>query len=198
MSFASLRLLLLATVLSGCGAATIDQHYDAALAAADESAASQFVYATCPSSEIGPSCGLILRHTAGDAFRERFRVRACKEKTPEACEDAYQRSVEAELGRRYFLADWAGVARQCDLSTPTCDDVVVYEKMLVQSHNDVVRMRSLDREAQIEAERREAKARATRVALATAGEIAFALHPGPKCRTYPSVFSGVTNTVCTR
>lgn len=35
------------------------------------------------------------------------------------------------------------------------------------------------------------------VASAVLGEVAYATHDGPKCRSYPSVFAGVTNTVCT-
>lgn len=58
-------------------------------------------------------------------------------------QSAYQRLVDAELDRRYYAADWKGVAQACDLSPPKCEDaVVVYEKMLIDSHNDAASMSS--------------------------------------------------------
>ena len=131
----------------------------------------------------------------------KFRDLKCKDKDAAACEVLYQKMIDAWLGQRYRLADWGAVALACDSDPGRCDDPVRYELLLVDSHNKRVRDDAARAENEIEARRaddqRQHVAGQVEVASAVLGEVAYATHKGPKCRSYPSVFAGVTNTVCT-
>lgn len=184
--------------VTGCGHAQIDREADRRIDEASARAQSKIVYASCPDSAIGPDCGLLMRHATTEDFRAKFRDRACAAKTTEQCEVAFQRMLDAELARRYFAADWKSVAQDCDLSPPKCDDPATYEQLLLHSHNQAVQA-SFDRDqARIDADRRQRHAEANARAARAVGEVAFVLHDGPKCRSYPSAFGGATNTICTK
>ncbi|HVJ92822.1 MAG TPA: hypothetical protein VM580_23640 [Labilithrix sp.] len=184
--------------VSGCGHTQINRDADRQIDEAYARVQSQFAYASCQGSAFGPGCGLIMRHAMTEDFRVKFRDHACRAKTTEQCEAALQRMIDAELARRYVAADWQAVAQECDLSPPKCDDPAVYEQLLVNSHNRAIQAKFDGDEARINAERRRRHEEANARAARTLGEISYLLHDGPKCRSYPSAFGGVTNTICTQ
>jgi hypothetical protein len=189
-------LLLASPLLAvGCSHPGIDRAAEREIDVASDRARSAIVYASCPDSKLGPDCGLIIRFARTEDFRTKFRDRACQGKTSDECEAAFQRLIDAELERRYSAADWSAVARECDLSPPKCEDPAVYEQLLVGSHNRAIQGRFAEDEARINEERRRRQAEAHARDMRALGEVAYLLHDGPKCRSYPSAFGG-TNTIC--
>ena len=177
---------------------SIDRHAEVQLDGATARANQAIVYARCLDSEIRPNCGYILRHTATDDFRAKFRERVCAAKDAEQCEIAFQRMIDAQLAQRYFAADWNAVGTDCDLSPPKCDDPIVFEQMLLHSHNTNVVSKFDAEAARVEADRRRKHAEQAERGRRALGELAYLLHDGPKCRSYPSAFGNMTNTVCTK
>lgn len=193
-----LFLLPVLPVFAGCAHDRIDREADRQLGDASLRAESQIIHPSCRDGKIGSRCGLVNQRAMTEDFRTKFRDRVCQAKSPEDCEGAFRKMIDAELARRYYAADWRAVATDCDLSPSKCDDPVVYEKALMVSHNMGV-YRGYDvEESRIEAERRAKHADADDRDLRVLGEVAYALYPGPKCRAYPSVFSGVSNAICFR
>jgi hypothetical protein len=189
--------------LVGCRSGAIDDRANAQLNDARVSAERDAIYPTCPDrAVIAGNCGLILKRASTEDFRTKFRDLKCVNKDAATCEALYQRMIDAWLAQRYRFADWSAVALTCDSDPGRCDEPVQYELLLVDSHNHHVRDEAARAENEIEARRARDQARhvARQVAVASAviGEVAYATHDGPKCRSYPSVFAGVTNTVCTR
>jgi hypothetical protein len=184
-----------------CHASQIDARAASDLADARTSAERSIAYATCADGHaFGPNCGLILRISASDDFRVRFREKVCLEKTSEACEEAFGRLIDAELARRYFAADRAGVAQSCDLHPGFCDDGVAYEKLLMNSHNARIQAQYDGDADRIEAERTRAHHVDNAAALAAVGgalDTVTALSGGTVCHSSPSVFGGEV-TVCSR
>lgn len=188
--------------LAGCRSGAIDDRANESLNEARVTAEREAVYPTCPDrAAIGSNCGLLLKRASTEEFRTRFRDLKCVAKDGPACEALYQKMLDASLVQRYRRADWAAVGLTCDREPGRCDDPVRYELLLVDSHNLHVREDAARAENEIEARRAEEQQRhvAGQVALASAivGEVAYVTHDGPKCRSYPSVFAGVTTTVCT-
>jgi hypothetical protein len=189
--------------LAGCRSQAIDDRASEKLSEVRASAERNAVYPTCrdPATITG-NCGLILKRASTEDFRVKFRESKCVGKDDAACETLYQKTIDAWLVQRYRSADWPEVALTCDGNPGRCDDPVAYELLLLDSHNLRIRDDYARAENQIEAHRakaqREHVARQVSVASAVIGEVAYASHEGPKCRSYPSAFSGVTNTVCTQ
>ncbi len=188
--------------LSGCRSGAIDDRANENLNDARVTAEREAVYPTCPDrAAVAGNCGLLLKRASSEDFRTKFRDLKCVGKDAPACEQLYQKMIDAWLAQRYRLADWGAVALSCDSDPGSCDDPVRYELRLVDSHNRRVRDDAARAESEIEARReREQDAHVSHqvaVASAVIGEVAYATHDGPKCRSYPSVFAGVTNTVCT-
>lgn len=186
----------------GCRSGAIDDRANENVNEARVSAEREAIYPTCPDrAAVGGNCGLILRRASSEDFRTKFRDLKCVGKDAPTCEQLYQKMIDAWLAQRYRLADWGAVALSCDSDPGSCDDPVRYELRLVDSHNHRVRDDAARAENEIEARReREQSAHMNRqvaVASAVIGEVAYATHDGPKCRSYPSVFAGVTNTICT-
>jgi hypothetical protein len=148
-------------------------------------------------ADLGPSCGLLLSHAATPEFRDRYREKKCADKTTEQCQVLYQRDVDIALADRYWAADFRSVAKRCDAEAPRCEDPLAYERDLLGSHNTRVLIEASNKQMAIESNRDHAQAADRAHAAAVAGEVAFALHDGPKCRTYPNVLGG-WNTVCSR
>ncbi len=203
MRLQSILFMVAATVagLAGCRSQAIDDRANEKLSDVRASAERNAVYPTCRDhTTITGNCGLILRRTSTEDFRAKFRDNRCVDKAEAACETLYQRMIDAWLVQRYRSADWGEVALTCDGNPGRCDDPVAYELLLLDSHNLHIRDDYARAENQIEAQREEAQRRhvAQQVSVASAvlGEVANAAHKGPKCRSYPSAFSGVTNTVC--
>ena len=190
---------ILATLLllGACSTQVIDDRANEQLAELRTDAERAAVYTTCPQGrELGPNCGLLTRWFADDVVRERFRDAHCQQRTAEECQERYERMLGAQLEKRYYGADFAAVARDCDADPQRCDDIVGYERMLVDSHNARVRLWAAEREGRIESERRNAKSKQDAQVVRAVGEVFYFLHDGPKCRSFPSVFDGVTNTTC--
>lgn len=188
--------------LAGCRSGAIDDRANERLNDVRTSAEREAIYPTCPDrAAVGANCGLLLKRAASEDFRTKFRDLKCVNKDAAACEVLYQKMIDAWLAQRYRHADWRSVALACDTDPGSCDDPVRYELLLVDSHNAHVRDDAARAENEIEAQREEEQrqhvARQVEVASAVIGEVAYATHDGPKCRSYPSVFAGVTNTVCT-
>lgn len=184
----------------GCMSAAIDRSADARVAEVRAQTESAVVNTSCADGQpLGPSCGLMMRRLADEEFRAKFRESFCKAMTPEACQTRYERMINARLEERYYAADHAAVTRTCDANPGRCDDPVAYEMLLLDSHNGRVLQEGARAELHIERERRRAHAADVAATLATTaeitGDVAYALHDGPKCRTYPSVLGGM-NTVC--
>jgi len=188
--------------LAGCRSGAIDDRANENLNDARLTAEREAVYPTCPDgASVGGNCGLLLKRASSEDFRTKFRDLKCVNKDAAACELLYRKMIDAWLAQRYRLADWGAVAIACDSDPGRCDDPVHYEMLLVDSHNKRVRDDAARAENEIEARREDEQQRhvagQVEVASAVLGEVAYATHPGPKCRSYPSVFAGVTNTVCT-
>jgi hypothetical protein len=186
---------------AGCRSQAIDDRANERLSEVRASAERSAVYPTCPDREtVAGNCGLLLKRASTEDFRARFRDKKCADKTEAACEALYQRMLDAWLVQRYRYADWREVGLVCDGNPGRCDDPVAYELLLLDSHNLRVRDDFARTENQIEAQRAAAQrrlaAQQVQVASAVLGEVAYGAHKGPKCRSYPSAFSGVTNTVC--
>ena len=128
--------LALAAPLAACHATEIDVRAEAKLAESRTVAERRILYATCTDGAgLGAGCGLLTRVAGTDAFRAKFRDKVCEQKTREACQEAYERMIDAELERRYRFADHAAVDSECRLHPGRCDDGVAYEKLLMTSHN---------------------------------------------------------------
>jgi hypothetical protein len=188
--------------IAGCRSGAIDDRANEQLNDARVTAERAAVYPTCPDrAAIGGNCGLLLKRASTEEFRTRFRDLECVNRDAAACEQLYQKMLDAWLAQRYRLADWGAVAMSCDSNPGSCDDPVRYELLLVDSHNRRVRDDAARAENEIEARRAEEQrahvGHQLAVASAVLGEVAYATHDGPKCRSYPSVFAGVTSTVCT-
>ncbi len=173
---------LLVTSSVACQRTAIDDGYDRAVAEARSRAEERFVYTSCEGGGVAARCGLILKHVARDSFRERFRERACGALSDDECQARFNRFVEGQLHARYTSAAWTDIATYCDSHPTHCDDPIAYELLLVDNHNANVR-EALSREKLSIAEARRA-------------ERAYAEHDGPKCRSYPSVLTGTTLTLC--
>ncbi len=188
--------------LGSCRSNAIDDRASEQLNELRVTAERNAVYPTCPDRQaVSGNCGLLLKRASTEEFRTKFRDLKCVNKDGPACEALYQKMIDAWLAQRYRFADWAAVGLTCDSEPGRCDDPVAYELLLVDSHNSRVRDEAARAENEIEARRafeQEAHvARQVAVASAVLGEVAYATHDGPKCRSYPSVFAGATNTVCT-
>ncbi|WP_394843311.1 hypothetical protein LZC95_40460 [Pendulispora brunnea] len=168
----------------------------------------EMAYATCADGNaIGVNCGLITKHVGNEEFRAKFRAKYCAEPTTEEkCQLLFQRLVDAELAKRYFAADSQAVIMTCDLRPTECDDPLVYERYLLDSHNAHVREKHAKRVNAIEEEREQRQAEQTREAvegtvavISAAGQIArevdYQKNGGTKCHSYPDVFSGAV-TYC--
>lgn len=194
---------LLFAFAAGCAHPQIDRDAEHELDEASTRAQARLVHGSCDGENaIGPGCGLVMRHALSEEFRNRFRDRACTNKSVEECENALRKRIDAEMARRYFAADWNGVATTCDLSPPKCDDPVVYERLLVASHNANVQKQYDDDYARIEGERaakhREATEKDFVIASAAVGVADIALTGGRRCRSYPSAYTSAVVTVCNR
>jgi len=189
-------------ILTGaCHAADIDARADAKLADARASAVRQIDYVRCADgAPFGPGCGLVSRVAGTDAFRERFRAKVCGALTPDACQTAYDRMIDAELATRYPAADWQGVGRECDRRPGLCSDGVAYEKLLLSSHNARVQADYAEDEQKIDAERAAQHRADSEAAVRDVGALidtAAVLGGARVCHSYPSVFGG-EDTVCSR
>lgn len=189
--------LFLGTATVGCRHGAIDRQHDAETVGAEGRATVAIVYTRCRGgAPFGSNCGLVVRHTAEESFRDRFRDRVCADKSAEECEAAFRRMIDAELQQRYYAANWTAVAAQCAHSPPKCDDPSVYEGLLMRSHNTAIEARFDVEQGRIEEERRTAHAEEHRRTEQTVSEVAFWLLPGRTCRSYPSALSDATNTIC--
>jgi hypothetical protein len=191
----------LSVFAAGCHTQAINDRANEQLADVRAHAENTVVYPTCPNrAPIGGNCGLLLKRATTESFRERFRTQKCAGRTEEVCETLYQRMLDASLQQRYTKADWQAAALTCDANPGHCEDPVAYELLLLDSHNKSIRDETARAENEIERERARAHrrdaARAAAITGAVIGEVAYQTHSGPKCRTYPSVFAGITNTVC--
>lgn len=68
---------------------------------------------------------------------------------------------------------------------------------LLDSHNEAIRAKGIAEEHEILEWQRQAQDEHIDKQWRLAGEVLYVLHDGPKCRSYPSVVDGVTNTICT-
>ncbi len=189
---------VLALCAAGCAHDRIDREADQRIDDASIRARSQVIEPSCRDGKLGPRCGLVTQRAMTEDFRTKFRDRVCQARSSSDCQAAFEKMIDAELGRRYFAADEKAVTTECDLSPFKCEDPVVYEKMLMVSHNRGLYREFDVEEAEIEADRRAKHAEADARDLRVLGEAAYALYPGPKCRAYPSVFGGMSNALCTR
>ena len=191
------------TGLAGCRSEAIEDRANERLNQEYTTAVRNAVYPTCPDrAVIAGNCGLILKHASTEDFRMKFRDRKCVGIEDAACETLYQSMLDAWLVQRYVLADWRKVALTCNSDPGRCDDPVAYELLLVDSHNYRIRDDYAGAEKEIEAQRQEEQARHVRgqVAAVSAGLGVAAAVAGvrraPRCRSYPSAFTGVSTTVC--
>lgn len=190
--------------LAGCHSQDVDDRAGERLSQVRVSAERSAVYPTCRDrSTIAANCGLILKHAATEDFRTKFRDRKCVGKDEAACETLYQTMLDGWLAQRYVLADWRQVTLLCNSDPERCDDPVAYELLLVDSHNFKNRDNYAAAEKEIDHEREREQRRHGRAVAGVAiglgvAAVAVASRRGPTCRSYPSAFSGVTTTVCTR
>ena len=189
--------------LAACRSQTIDDRANDKLSEVRATAERNAIFPTCRDrAAITGNCGLLLKHASTEDFRVKFRDSKCVGKDDATCESLYQKMLDAWLVQRYRSADWREVALTCDGNPGRCDDPVAYELLLLDSHNlrigdDFARAEN-EIEAKRAADQNRHVARQVTMASAIVGEVAYATHRGPKCRSYPSAFSGVTNTVCTQ
>jgi hypothetical protein len=192
----------LALGLGGCVSHAIEDRANERLSDERMTAQRNARYATCPDrGVISGNCGLILKHASTEDFRAKFRDSKCVGKDDATCEVVYQRMIDAWLIARYPHADWRAVTLACDGDPGRCDDPVAYERLLLASHNTWVYGEQARAENQIDEERRAAQNAHIRAQVQGVAQVldaaAYAAHKGPKCRSYPSAFSGVTTTICT-
>jgi len=189
---------------SGCANvhATIDREANGERRSLEAWSDRMYAFASCKDGGVGDRCGLIVEHTAKESFREKFRERVCAAQDADGCQKAFNRYVDAQLARRYFAADRDEVARTCDLGPPKCDDSIAFERLLLASHNAAVRVKHVEAEEQIEAERarrhnaRNEEVAAGLVAALAAGAAVTQL--AAKCKSYADVFTGRTLTTCSQ
>lgn len=187
--------------LAGCRSQNIDDRANEKLSDERSYAQRNARYPTCPDrGVIDGNCGLILKRASTEDFRVKFRDSKCVGKEDAGCEALFQKMIDSWLIKRYPLADWREVGLTCDGDPGRCDDPVQYELLLVDSHNVRIRDESARAENEIEREREHAQsqhaAAQLNTAVAVASVVAVATHRGPVCHSYPSVFEGVTHTVC--
>jgi len=195
---ATTALLLSLAPLPGCHSQAIDRFADSERAEIQGDVARSMVTPSCPDgSRFGPGCGLLANLMGSDRFREDFRREYCGEEDEGACQALFERTFQANLRKRYYAANYDGVTLDCDTRPRSCDAPADFELRLLDSHNEEVRARGIDRELAVIDRQREAQANHKRQQWEVVGEVAYVLHDGPKCRSYPSVFGGVTNTICT-
>lgn len=186
-------------LLAGCHTSQINTRAEAQIDVARASAEAKMVYGSCDMRVTVP-CGLIMKLVSTDHYRTAFRDKFCASKSKEACQESYQRMIDAALAKRYWAADWNGVARHCALHPNACEDGVDYEKLLLSSHNAMVQQKYAEDVDRIEAEREAAHRADTAASIATAHAVlgTVAELSGKRvCRTYPSLLGGFT-TVCSR
>ncbi|APR79546.1 Hypothetical protein A7982_04893 [Minicystis rosea] len=184
----------------GCMSAAIDDRANARVAEVRADTEAAVVNTSCMDGRaLGTNCGLIMRRLATDDFRKLFRENFCKDITAEACQTRYERMINARLEQRYYAANQEAVARTCDANPGRCEDPIAYEMLMLDSHNGRVLQEGARAELKVEHARRRAHAADVNATLAVTaaalGDVAYATHNGPKCRTYPSLLGG-TNTVC--
>jgi hypothetical protein len=184
--------------LPGCHSQAIDRFADSERAEIQGDVARAMVTPSCTDgSRFGPGCGLLANLMGSDRFREDFRREYCVGDDESACQALYERMFQANLRKRYYAANYDRVTLDCDARPRSCDAPSDYELRLLDSHNEEVRARGIDRELAVIDRQRESQANHKRRQWEVVGEVAYVLHDGPKCRSYPSVFGGVTNTICT-
>lgn len=140
-----------------------------------------------------------MRRLADEEFRKLFRDNYCKASTAAQCQTRYERMINARLEQRYYAADQASVTRTCDANPGRCDDLVAYEMLLLDAHNARVLQEGARAELRLEHDRRRAHAADVNATIRSteeiSDEVAYHLHKGPKCRSFPNVFGGA-NTIC--
>ena len=193
----------LATVaLVGCTSRAVDERAAKDVADLHVNAAGAFLTVGCrDGSAFGPSCGLVTEHVATAEFRTLFRDKKCVGLGDAACQAAYQQALDTWMRQRYNAADFAQVARLCDPTPHECVGTK-YELRLLESHNretsEAVIAAEVDIDDRRAAEQRRRVDDQWDTAAGIAGEIIYLTHDGPTCQSYPSIFSGVTNTICSR
>lgn len=198
-----MRLLVLPLLLlglGGCASQAIDDRAAKDTSDLRVNAAGAFVSSSCGNgTRFGPNCGLLSDFVSTEDFRTRYRDRRCPGHDDEGCQLSFQRAFDSWLGHRYPAADFKEVARTCDLYPARCQKASDFELRLLDSHNQHVRDGVIEAESQVESERQLAQEQHRQVqeevVFGIFNEIAYATHPGPKCRSYPSLFGGV-NTMC--
>jgi len=194
----SVLVAALVPLVASCRSQTIDRNADLEIGQIEADVSVATVTPSChDGSKLRPGCGLVARVMGTDEFRENFRQAHCQGRTDEDCQGRYGRMFDATLRQRYYAADFGAVTVECDARPGSCDDPASYEMMLLDSHNTEVRQRGAERIVDAQERRREAQEQHKAEQWKTVGEVAYLLDDGPKCRSYPSVISGVTNTVCT-
>lgn len=189
--------LALMGLAAGCRSQAIDQAERNELAQIDKNVENNVLTPSCPDgSRLGPNCGLIAKAMGSDRFRKRFRAAYCEDIDDQSCESLYERMFRANLTKRYGGADFDRVALECDAAPRSCEDPADYERQLLASHNETVIAGGVRR--RVEATKRWKRRQDEHIEgqLRAVQKIGSLLGRRRRCRSYPSVFGGVT-TVCT-
>ena len=139
--------LLVAMMLCGCAHAMIDSHADSKIEASRAETYKLRRSPTCPGGvQLGPSCGLVVERARMADFRENFRVQKCEGIEPPACDVLLDEAIDRWVKQRYSLAIVADVDARCERREDKCEDALVWEKLMMSSHNDTLSGASAGRE----------------------------------------------------
>ena len=140
---------------------------------------SSSVTSTHAGGESGPTDTSGTVKAARSRSQERSR-RSCERAPPGSGRRPDREIVERECARH-------ALAVRPEVDAPV-DDRRVRDDA-ARAENEIEARRERDQNAHVSHQ--------VAIASAVLGEVAYAAYDGPKCRSYPSVFAGVTNTVCT-
>jgi hypothetical protein len=136
--------------LSGCGHAAIDAQSDRRVEAARAETNELYRAPACDDGAVlGPSCGFVVARARTPEFRANFKAQKCATVQEAECDALLDGAVEEWVTRRYNLAVASDVDKTCEASAGTCDDALEWEKLMLASHNDVLRGVGQRREASI-------------------------------------------------
>jgi hypothetical protein len=139
--------LLGALTLCGCAHAMIDAHADDQIEASRAETYELRRSSTCPGGvQLGPSCGFVVERARMADFRENFRVQKCEGVEPPACDVLLDGAIDRWVRQRYSLAIVADVDARCERREDKCEDALVWEKLMMSSHNDTLSGASAGRE----------------------------------------------------
>jgi len=184
------RAVPLMLVLGGCVHSSIDSRADSQIAASRAEVNELRRSPTCPDgATLGPSCGFIVARARTPEFRDSFRSQKCAAADAPRCDVLLDEAIDRWVKQRYNLAIVADVDARCERREDKCEDALVWEKLMMSSHNETLSGAAAGRENGIndrrqalhkeETERAQREALIAAAATIRANEFAQRTNPRP-------------------